>query len=142
MVRQAYTLREDDDDFGQAGSLVREVWDDAQREAFTETVAGHLLGGVKSRCSSAPSTTGSSVDAETGKQIEELVRAGLGGANPGGDADDAKVVNGPDRRDEHERRPLTRLFASRDKQRYAVCPRQAHGIPLVRGGAATSPRRG
>ena len=46
MVRQAYTLREDDDDFGQAGTLVREVWDDEQRAAFVETVAGHLLGGV------------------------------------------------------------------------------------------------
>ena len=29
------------------------------------------------------------VDADTGKQIEELVRAGLGAPNPGGDADDA-----------------------------------------------------
>src|SRR6476659_1046288 len=47
MVRQAYTLRADDDDFGQAGALVREVWDDEQRQAFVETVAGHLLGGVE-----------------------------------------------------------------------------------------------
>ena len=47
MVRQAYTLRADDDDFSQAGALVREVWDDEQREAFVETVAGHLLGGVE-----------------------------------------------------------------------------------------------
>ncbi|GGN06003.1 hypothetical protein GCM10009721_36910 [Terrabacter tumescens] len=36
-----------------------------------------------------------SVDTETGKQIEELVRAGLGAENPGGDADDAKVVEEP-----------------------------------------------
>ena len=36
MVRQAYTLREDDDDFAQAGTLVREVWDDEQREPFVE----------------------------------------------------------------------------------------------------------
>ncbi|GAA2486157.1 catalase [Terrabacter carboxydivorans] len=95
MVRQAYTLREDDDDFGQAGRLVREVWDDAQREAFTETVAGHLLGGVKSPVLERAFDYWKSVDAETGKQIEELVRAGLGGENPGGDADDAKVVEEP-----------------------------------------------
>ncbi|KRC88707.1 catalase [Terrabacter sp. Root85] len=95
MVRQAYTLREDDDDFSQAGLLVREVWDDAQREAFTETVAGHLLGGVKSPVLERAIDYWKSVDAETGKQIEELVRAGLGGANPGGDADDAKVVKDP-----------------------------------------------
>ena len=47
MVRQAYTLRADDDDFGQAGTLVREVWNDEIREAFVNTVAGHLLGGVE-----------------------------------------------------------------------------------------------
>jgi hypothetical protein len=29
------------------------------------------------------------------KQIEEMVRAGLGEPNPGGDADDAKVVGDP-----------------------------------------------
>ncbi|HET7802389.1 MAG TPA: catalase-related domain-containing protein, partial [Humibacillus xanthopallidus] len=95
MVRQAYTLREDDDDFSQAGALVREVWDDAQREMFTETVAGHLLGGVKSPVLERAFDYWKQVDAETGKQIEELVRAGLGGANPGGDADDAKVVTEP-----------------------------------------------
>ena len=32
MVRSAYTLREADDDWGQAGTLVREVLDDAARE--------------------------------------------------------------------------------------------------------------
>lgn len=31
MVRQAYTLRPDDDDFSQAGTLVRDVWNDEQR---------------------------------------------------------------------------------------------------------------
>ena len=31
MVRSAYTLREEDDDFGQAGTLVREVLDDEAR---------------------------------------------------------------------------------------------------------------
>jgi catalase len=41
MVRQAYTLRPDDDDFGQPGTLVREVWTDQQRADFVDTVAGH-----------------------------------------------------------------------------------------------------
>ncbi|WGD38049.1 catalase [Lysinibacter sp. HNR] len=40
LVRSAYTLRSDDDDFGQAGTLVREVFDDAQRERLTETLVG------------------------------------------------------------------------------------------------------
>ena len=47
MVRSAYDLHAEDDDFGQAGTLVRDVWNDAQRADFVDTVAGHLLGGVK-----------------------------------------------------------------------------------------------
>ena len=46
MVRQAYTLREDDDDWGQAGILVREVMDDAARERLANNVIGHLSAGV------------------------------------------------------------------------------------------------
>ncbi len=95
MVRQAYTLRADDDDFGQAGTLVRDVWNDEQRAAFVETVAGHLLGGVKSPVLERAFDYWKNVDAATGQKIEELVRAGHGGANPGGEADDAKVVNEP-----------------------------------------------
>ncbi|HEY7720627.1 MAG TPA: catalase [Pedococcus sp.] len=95
MVRQAYTLRKDDDDFGQAGTLVREVWDDEQREQFVQTVAGHLLGGVRSPVLERAFEYWKNVDADTGKRIEEAVRAGQGGDNPGGEADDAKVVTEP-----------------------------------------------
>jgi catalase len=95
MVRQAYTLRRDDDDFGQPGTLVREVWTDEQRSAFVDTVAGHLLGGVKSPVLERAFDYWKRVDADTGKQIEEMVRARLGEPNPGGDADDAKVVIEP-----------------------------------------------
>ena len=45
MVRAAYTLRAGDDDFGQPGTLVREVFDDAQRGALVEQVAGRHRGG-------------------------------------------------------------------------------------------------
>ena len=95
MVRQAYTLRAEDDDFSQAGTLVREVWDDEQREQFVQTVAGHLLGGVKSPVLERAFEYWKNVDADTGKRIEELVRAEQGGDNPGGMADEAKVVEEP-----------------------------------------------
>lgn len=75
MVREAYTLREDDDDFGQAGTLVREVFDDAARERFVLTVAGHLLGGVSEPVLERAFAYWSNVDAEIGKRIEEAVRA-------------------------------------------------------------------
>ena len=45
-VRAAYTPRKDDDDFGQAGTLVRKVMDDAQRTRLVSNVVGHLREGV------------------------------------------------------------------------------------------------
>jgi catalase len=44
--RAAYTLHDDDDDFGQPGTLVREVMDDAQRNRLVSNVVGHLEKGV------------------------------------------------------------------------------------------------
>ncbi|MEQ8206878.1 MAG: catalase [Woeseia sp.] len=46
MVRKAYSLRPDDDDFGQAGTLVRDVLDDAARDRLVANVVGHLTAGV------------------------------------------------------------------------------------------------
>jgi catalase len=45
MVRTAYTLRAEDDDWGQARTLVREVMDDAERERLVGNVVGHLRAG-------------------------------------------------------------------------------------------------
>ncbi|WP_122261643.1 catalase [Ornithinimicrobium cerasi] len=42
LVRQAYTLRPDDDDFGQPGTLVREVYSEEVRERLVQTVAGMM----------------------------------------------------------------------------------------------------
>jgi catalase len=90
MVRQAYTRRPDDDDFAQAGALVRDVWDDAQREQFVRTVAGHLLGGVEGDVLERAFRYWHAVDAECGKRIEELVRAGADLGGPGGQDDRAR----------------------------------------------------
>jgi catalase len=46
MVREAYTLREDDDDWTQARILVNDVMDDAARERLVSNISGHLKGGV------------------------------------------------------------------------------------------------
>ena len=45
-IHAAYTLRKDDDDWGQAGALVRRVMDDAARSRLVSNVAGHLKKGV------------------------------------------------------------------------------------------------
>ncbi|MGK2930087.1 MAG: catalase [Acidimicrobiales bacterium] len=45
-VHAAYTPRQDDDDWTQPGTLVREVMDDAQRDRLVANVVGHLSDGV------------------------------------------------------------------------------------------------
>ena len=42
LVRAAATLHAEDDDFGQAGTLVREVLDDAARERLAQNIIGHV----------------------------------------------------------------------------------------------------
>ena len=58
MVRTAYTLRQEDDDWGQAGTLVREVMDDAARDRLAHNIIGHVSDGVRSRCCRGCSSTG------------------------------------------------------------------------------------
>ncbi|MBN6035178.1 catalase [Amycolatopsis sp. 195334CR] len=41
VIRSAYKLHAEDDDFGQPGTLVREVMDDAQRERLANNIIGH-----------------------------------------------------------------------------------------------------
>ena len=41
MVRTAYTLRPEDDDYGQANTMVNEVLDDDARDRLVDNVAGH-----------------------------------------------------------------------------------------------------
>ena len=76
MVRDAYTLRADDDDFSQPGTLVREVFNDEQRARLVEQVAGSLLGGVRSPVLERALEYWKSIDADVGHRIEERVRTG------------------------------------------------------------------
>jgi catalase len=76
MVRAAYTLRKDDDDWGQAGTLVREVYDDAARDRLVSNVVGHLLGGVSEPVLQRAFQYWKNVDATIGERVEKGVRAG------------------------------------------------------------------
>lgn len=73
MVRSAYTLRADDDDFGQAGKLVREVFDDEQRARLVQTLVGQYnalkYGHVRERFL----WYWHSIDPATGDRIKALV---------------------------------------------------------------------
>ncbi|GAA3047272.1 hypothetical protein GCM10020000_29210 [Streptomyces olivoverticillatus] len=46
MVREAYKLHREDDDWGQPGTMVRHVLDDEARERLVGNVSGHLRNGV------------------------------------------------------------------------------------------------
>ncbi|KUH95627.1 catalase [Mycobacterium sp. IS-3022] len=76
LLRAAYSLHSEDDDFGQAGTLVREVWDDAQRSAAVETIAGALLGGVSGDVLDRALQFWRNIDADLGARVEKAVRAG------------------------------------------------------------------
>ncbi|MGH3541136.1 MAG: catalase [Mycobacterium sp.] len=78
MVRQAYTLRAEDDDWGQPGTLVREVLDDSARERLAHNIIGHASKGVKEPVLSRVFEYWRNVDADLGKEVEEGVRANLG----------------------------------------------------------------
>src|SRR5690606_24723862 len=76
MVRSAYTLRALDDDFTQPGILVREVFSAADRDGLVDTVAGSLLGGVRSPVLERAFEYWKSIDPDVGGRIEQKVRSG------------------------------------------------------------------
>jgi len=76
MVRTAYTLRRDDDDWGQAGTLVREVMDDAARDRLVGNIVGHLLNGVTEPVLVRAFQYWGNVDQTLGERVEKGVRAG------------------------------------------------------------------
>jgi len=76
MVRAASELHAEDDDFTQPGSLVRDVFDDAQRDRLVETVSGSLLGGVRGDVLTRAFDYWTRIDPDVGKRIEETVRKG------------------------------------------------------------------
>ena len=74
MVRAASTLRRDDDDWGQAGTLVRAVLDDQARDRLVSNAAGHLLNGVTEPVLVRAFQYWKNVDLRLGERIEQAVR--------------------------------------------------------------------
>lgn len=72
-IRAAYTLRKDDDDFGQAGTLVRKVMDDAQRNRLVSNVVGHLKQGVSEPVLQRAFEYWRNIDKEIGDRINKGV---------------------------------------------------------------------
>ncbi|WP_282857076.1 catalase [Pseudoclavibacter helvolus] len=81
LVRRAYTLRADDDDFSQPGTLIREVYSQEQRDRLVETVAGALETVIEPVRSNAFQYW-ASIDAETGARIRAAVEANAVDTDP------------------------------------------------------------
>ncbi|MGF6881426.1 catalase [Nocardia sp. GAS34] len=73
-VRAGYIQHREDGDFGQAGTLVREVYNDEERDRLVGNVVGHILGGVREPVLSKVFDYWKRIDPEIGKRIEEGVR--------------------------------------------------------------------
>lgn len=73
-VRAAYTLRKDDNDFGQANTLVRKVMDDEARNRLISNVVGHLKDGVTEPVLKRAFEYWKKIDQQIGEDIEKGVR--------------------------------------------------------------------
>jgi catalase len=75
-IHAAYTQRADDDDWGQPGTLVREVMDDEQRDRLVSNVVGHLSDGVSAPVLERAFEYWRNIDKETGDLIAKGVNGG------------------------------------------------------------------
>ena len=75
MVRAAADLHAEDDDWGQAGTMVREVLDDPARDRLVDNIVGHLLNGVSEPVLVRAFGYWRNVDKALGDRVEQGVRA-------------------------------------------------------------------
>ncbi len=75
LVRQPYTLHAEDDDVGQANTLINQVMDDAARQRLVDNVSGHLLNGVGEPVLSRAFDYWRNIDKAIGDRIADKVTA-------------------------------------------------------------------
>ncbi len=78
LVRAAATLHRDDDDFGQPGTLVREVLDDEARTRLVGNIAGHVSKVTTPELRARVFDYWRNVDATLGSRVEAAVREIVG----------------------------------------------------------------
>jgi catalase len=87
LVRSAATLHAEDDDFGQAGTLYREVFDEAQKARFLSTISGAVGGVQDAGIRERAIQYWTNVDATLGALLRAVLEAGaepdLAAAQPG-----------------------------------------------------------
>jgi catalase len=81
IMRAAYVEHAEDDDWGQPGTLVREVLDDAARDRLVSNIVGALLAGVTEPVLERAFWYLRNVDKNLGDRVENGVRAAQGGTD-------------------------------------------------------------
>ena len=81
LVRAAAALHADDDDFGQAGTLVREVLDDAARDRLVANIAGHVSKVTDAGLRQRVYQYWTNVDATLGARVAAAVGPSAPGSN-------------------------------------------------------------
>jgi len=75
LLQAAATLRSEDSDFGQAGTLYREVYDDAAKARFLTTITGAVSGVTRPEVTERAIWYWTSVDAELGASLRRNLEA-------------------------------------------------------------------
>jgi len=99
MVRTATDLHAEDDDWGQAGTMVRDVLDDTARTRLVDNIVGHLLNAVTEPVLHRAFDYWRNIDKSLGDRVEQGFRAkqhdkdpkAAGQANPGRTSAQAKA---------------------------------------------------
>jgi catalase len=76
IMRTAYVAHIEDDDWGQAGALVRDIMDDAARDRLVSNIVGHLLNGVTEPVLQRAFWFFRNIDLALGERVEDGVRSG------------------------------------------------------------------
>jgi catalase len=93
ITRAAYVDHAEDDDWGQPGTMVRDVFDDAARARLVDNVVGHLLGGVSDPVLERAFEYWRNIDKDTGDKIAAGVAAKKNDVDPKA-ADQANPARG------------------------------------------------
>ncbi|UMP03254.1 catalase [Amycolatopsis sp. EV170708-02-1] len=74
VIRSAYKLHAEDDDFGQPGTLVRDVMDDAQRQRLADNIIGHASNDVSQPVLERVFEYWRNVDKDLGDKVADAFR--------------------------------------------------------------------
>lgn len=95
MVRHAYALHSEDDDFGQPGTMVREVFSDTDREHLVSNIVGHATNAVTPEVQKRVIQYWTSVDPEVGSGVARGIEVASGSGQNGAGADNPREGEAP-----------------------------------------------